>query len=319
MLITFCGSISNGRGETVGIFKKSFFLIMWCLTNKAHVPENCDGHVYIPLCCKPSFLSLLDQKPHLLEETIHHCLATTTEEQDILIFIANGAVMEEAYMAMDRPSVARRITSSVSAQMKMKVEEALAKINNPRIKGVVHWDDVASSARFRDVLTSLENIMHAKGEEDACSCQVHHHIKTLVKNLFTQRVAGSNITNVFTGEGLEIKKGGKYQKRYRHLERACLLELSIILVGLEYGNQVFTEMRYLTNTPQGMTFIAACLQDLRKALTTHGDLLRDTTKSRVLKRAASVSHGITFVKFTEPRNFIEAVNFTKIIVEAVAA
>ena len=86
-----------------------------------------------------------------------------------------------------------------------------------------------------------------------------------MKNLFTQRVekaqkSGSNVTNVFTGKkGLELKEGNKYAKSYRHLERACLLEVYMTLVGLEYGNQTFTETRYLTNDPQGMTYIATCL------------------------------------------------------------
>ena len=198
--------------------------------NRVHLQENKDGHVFVPLCAKPSFLALLDQHPHLLEKTINHCLATTTEEQDIIIFIADGAVMEEAFMAMDRPARAQRITSAVASQIKIKVVDALANINNPRIKGVVHWEDVASSTQFQEALTSMEHIMNAKfdtteeeEEEGLMVTRVQCHIKTLVKNLFTQRVekahkAGTNITNVFTGKGLEIRTGGRYAKRYRHLE-----------------------------------------------------------------------------------------------------
>ena len=188
-----------------------------------------------------------------------------------------------------------------------QVEDALAKVNSPRIQGVAHWQDVASSPRFRQVLASLENIMSCSRPEEEghqLVADVQHHVKTLVKHLFTQRVekavkSGNHITNVFTGEGLAIRPGGKYAKRYRHLERACLLELSIILTGLEYGDRVFTEMQYLTNDPQGMTFIAGCLEAVRKAA---GATTIPCTKMpgnniyQPFIKAASVSHGITFIK-----------------------
>ena len=126
-------------------------------------------------------------------------------------------------------------------------------------------------------------------------------MKTLVKNLFTQRVqkateAGHNITNVFTGEGLEIRMGGKYAKRYRHLELACLLELTSILVGFEYGDQVFTEMHYLTNDPKGMTYIAACITAIRDVVAATKDNDRSSKTNRPFIEAASVCHGITFIK-----------------------
>merc|ERR1712072_1365435 len=126
--------------------------------------------------------------------------------------------------------------------------------------------------------------------------QIQYHVKALVRNLFTQRVnkarkAGSNISNVFIGDGFEMRSGTKYAKRYRHLERACLLELCMILVGLEYEGQVYTEMNYLTNDPQGMTYIAACLQGLRNTICESHNKQVD-----LLKEAASVTHGITFVK-----------------------
>ena len=180
----------------------------------------------------------------------------------------------------------------------------MAKVNSPRIQGVAHWQDVASSPRFRQVLASMENIMNSRPEEGELVADVQQAVKTLVKNLFTQRVekavkSGNNITNVFTGEGLEIRAGGKYAKRYRHLERACLLELSIILTGLEYGDRVFTEMQYLTNDPQGMTFIAGCLEAVRKAAgaTTIPCTKRPGNNSyQPFIEASSVSHGITFIK-----------------------
>ena len=91
------------------------------LTSKVHLPNPNPGHVYMPLCAKPSFLAWLDQYPDLLAETLIHCLDSLTGDQNILIFIADGAVMEEAFKAMDRSSRAHRITSSVAAQIKAKV------------------------------------------------------------------------------------------------------------------------------------------------------------------------------------------------------
>jgi len=274
------------------------------LVNTIHLPEDKAGQVYIPLCAKPSFLAMLDEHPHLLGDAIRHCLATTTENQDVLIFIADGDVMDEAGMAMDSAARVRRITSSVAAQLKVKVDDALSEIETSRVKDVIHWDKAARSDRFQEALASMESMMRVKfrNEEEEKEnwqvAQVQHHVKTLVKNLYTQRVqkaqkSGSNVTNVFTGEGLEIRGGNKYTRRYRHLERACLLELCMILVGLESGDQTFTEMRYLTNDPQGMTYIASCLQDLRRVLTASNDA---SNISKVLFDASSTSHGITFVE-----------------------
>ena len=182
----------------------------------------------------------------------------------------------------------------------------MAKVNSPRIQGVAHWQDVASSPRFRQVLASLENIMSCSRPEEEghqLVADVQHHVKTLVKHLFTQRVekavkSGNHITNVFTGEGLEIRPGGKFAKRYRHLERACLLELSSILTGLEYGDRVFTEMQYLTNDPQGMTFIAGCLEAVRKAAGATFPCTKMPSDNiyQPFIEASSVSHGITFIK-----------------------
>ena len=276
------------------------------LVNTIHLPEDEAGQVYMPLCAKPSFLAMLDEKPHLLEDAIKHCLATTSENQDVLIFVADGDVMDEAGMAMDSAARVRRITSPVAAQLEVKVNDALAEIETSRVKDVIHWDQAALSGRFQEALASMESMMSMKfrnveeEKENWQAVQVQHHVKTLVKNLFTQRVqkaqkSGSNITNIFTGVGLELREGNKYRRRYHHLERACLLELCMILVGLESGDQTFTEMRYLTNDPQGMTYIAACLQDLRRVLSASNDA-SNINYSKVLFDASSISHGITFVE-----------------------
>ena len=208
--------------------------------------------------------------------------------------------MEEAFKAMDRPARAHRITSEVAERISVHVQKALSKINSKRIKGVVHWDELVTSyEQFQLALRSLETIMKKSEEESSEQEQaIQYHIKTLVKDLFTQRVnkaraTGNNITNVFTGEGLEIRTAGKYVKRYNHLEMACLLELCIILVGLEYNNQIFTGMRYLTNDPQGMTYIAKCLEGLRQVL--REESTTDNNMPEVL-RESTISHGITFVE-----------------------
>lgn len=270
------------------------------LHSKAHLLSKTPGHVFMPLCAKPSVLALLDQYPDLLEETLTHCLETIAEEQNIVIFIADGAVMEEAIKALGTcDSRAHRITAYIADQIKDKVTMALAKIDNPRIKGVMHWEDVASSPHFCQVFANLENIMNSRPQDCKLMADIQHHVKTLVKNLFTQRVekalkSGNNITNVFTGEGLELRTGGKYTKRYRHLERACLLELSSLLVGLEHGDQVFTEMQYLTNDPQGMTFIAACLETVRQVAAGATNQTVSNINQPLIE-AASINHGITFI------------------------
>ena len=187
----------------------------------------------------------------------------------------------------------------------------MAKVNNPRLQGVVHWQDVASSPRYLQVLASLENMMSCSRPAE-CSqlvTDVQHAVKTLVKNLFTQRVekavkSGNPITNVFTGDGLAIRPGGKYAKRYRHLERACLLELSIILAGLEQGGRLFTEMQYLTNDPQGMTFIAGCLEALREAAASATSPSHKINSYLPFIEAVAVSHGITFIKQETSKSLI---------------
>ena len=72
----------------------------------------------------------------------------------------------------------------------------------------------------------------------SCGIQaIQTAVRTLVKNLYTQRASKGNFTNIFTGNGLEILEGKKWQVRYNALEEACVLELASILGGLEHqGN-----------------------------------------------------------------------------------
>merc|ERR1719343_1179861 len=132
--------------------------------------------------------------------------------------------------------------------------------------------------------------------DDPAEASIRFHVRSLVKNLFTQRVTkarsqGQNITNVFAGDGLELVPGARYQKRYKSLERASLMELSSILIGQMHGNQKFTEMSYLTPDPEGMTLISACLQEVRKAIAK----LPAGSDAAFLQPAAEEVHGITFV------------------------
>ena len=64
----------------------------------------------------------------------------------------------------------------------------------------------------------------------------------------------------------------------------------MIDVGMEYRNQTFTDMRYLTNDPQGMTYIAICLENLRQMFNASNNC-----KNMVSHKAFSKSHGIEFV------------------------
>ena len=83
---------------------------------------------------------MLDENPALLEKTLINCLDTVAEEQDILVFIADGAVMEEAFKAMDRPSRAHRITADVAEQIKVKVSRPLytQTFFSDQLKGETH-------------------------------------------------------------------------------------------------------------------------------------------------------------------------------------
>jgi len=250
---------------------------------------------YLPLCAKSSFLALLEKNDGLLEEYIRHALVESNGA-DIVIFIADGEVMETALRAMGKVSAerARIVTAEISKKIRSKADNAIARIGCARVRGVLHWSDVASCPRFQAVFTALEDIMTTGSFENEA---IQVDVKTLVKNLFTQRVekaraAGSALTNVFIGEGLELKPNKRYHKRYNHLERSCLLELSVIISGLTSNiGERFTEMRYLTTDPRGMSFIAECVEHIRRSAVE--DLI-PTASTIGLKTAAAETHGITF-------------------------
>ena len=273
------------------------------LISRIHLHGRNAAGVYLPLCCKPSILMMLNNDGTLLERYICHCLTATTA--DVLIFIADGDVMNEALLALGTsPARAQRLTASLSTQLRAKVDAVVAKLGDARIKGVVHWADVANNQQFQATLEAMQIIMAMDGGDDdvgaipplgPAPALIQHDVKTLVKALFTQRVnkarsAGHSMTNVFTGDGLSMLSGTRYVDQ--HLERACLLELCNIMVGQQHGAQNFTEMAYLTDDPEGMTHIIACLQNIRRAIPT----LPAGLVTAGLQAAAAEVHGVTFVR-----------------------
>ena len=95
--------------------------------------------------------------------------------------------------------------------------------------------------------TDDETLSH--NPDMSCGVQaIQTAIRTLVKNLYTQRASKGNFTNIFTGDGLEILEGKKWQVRYNALEEACSLELASILGGLEHqGNTSWSRSVVLAN------------------------------------------------------------------------
>ena len=86
--------------------------------------------------------------------------------------------------------------------------------------------------------TDDETLSH--NPDMSCGIQaIQTAVRTLVKNLYTQRASKGNFTNIFIDDGLEILEGKKWQFRYNALEEACLLELASILGGLEHQGTTF--------------------------------------------------------------------------------
>lgn len=165
------------------------------LSSEMHLKGQ-EGLVYLPLCAKPSFLELLNQHGGLLEEYICHAL--DTQEEDILIFIADGEVMEEAIRAIKpSKSQASAVVSAASTSLHAKVNAAMANVasarSTHRIKGVVHWHDVEASCQFQAALVEMQTIMDMDLSEPTSASpakmdgleQIQFHVKTLVKNLYT--------------------------------------------------------------------------------------------------------------------------------------
>lgn len=284
------------------------------LTQTVCLPSNEKGNVFLLLCANQAVLNLLDQNPTLLEDSIRHSLETTTPEQDIVIFLADGEIQEEFYMSSGNngtPGRARRMTALVSSKMQALIDEALLKIDSDRIKTVLHWDDVASSGTFQQVLADVDRIMNLdlatsdteNSEEMAAYVAIQHHVETLVKSLASLMIqkadkAGATVSHIFKeGEDDSLKEGSRYLKRYNHLKRACILEVVALLVGLEYENELFTEMIFPTSSTQGMALFADCLEGLRKTLASTSSSSTSEV-SNVMREASSSSHGIAFAEIS---------------------
>jgi len=283
-------STSECESSTGGSLSKASVTI----TSQVHLPSPAEGgNVFLPLCSKPSTLKAAHENPTLIETYIRNALLETDE--DIVIFIADGEVMESATMAMgNSKKKAAKTAARISTAIRTIVDDALVSISSRRIKGVIHWSEVVASKGYQAVFSELEEVVHSDSSEEAVK-EIQVHVKTLVKNLFTQRVEkakkqGLSLTNVFSGKGLELLPKERYHKRYRFLERSCILEISSILAGFEHNGQLFTEMRYLTNNPTGMSFIAECVQKIR-------DTLKSVAAYPTLKEAAAKTHGITFARW----------------------
>lgn len=265
------------------------------ISSQMHLMGRVGGNVFLPLCAKPSTLKAAQQHPTLIETYIRHALYET--DADIVVFIADGSVMHTATMAMgDSLQKAKSTERHVSNALSVMVDDALVAINSTRIKGVMHWSDVEATKGFQKVFSALEEIMGSDSEEEAVK-EIQVHVKTLVKNLFTQRVEkmkaqGIPVTNPFSGKGLELLQKKRYLKKYRCLERSCILEISSIVAGFELKQtgELFTEMCYLTNDPRGMSFIAECVQKIRSTM-------KSAAAYPALKEAAAKTHGISFARW----------------------
>jgi hypothetical protein len=280
------------------------------------------AHVYVPLCAKPAMLELLREKPGILEQALRECMDVGgggLRGARLVVMIADGEVMYQAALATIgrkalEADVARqaRKTAEIAAEIAELVDATLGKLRNEseayarRLAGTVHWGDVAAGPLFQENLSMLEGLLRltadgasAAGLDGAAidgAEQVQVHVKTLIKNLFTQRCAKVGVTSPFTGNGLEMRGGAKSERRYGHLERACLLELTCIMTGIESRGELFTEMQYLNQDPQGMTHIATCIEGIRRALAG----MPAHPLYAGLQAAAAQRHGLHLVTHTPP-------------------
>ena len=133
-----------------------------------------------------------------------------------------------------------------------------------RLVGIITWEDVENMHSYKSVYQSLTQLASSPNE-------VELQVRILVGKLFKQRIAGTNITNVFDcDQKLVVNSKPKLQKRYQCLQTACLMELSSILAGLEYMGECYPDMFYANTNPTGMNNIAVCLNNIRRIVRQHG-------------------------------------------------
>jgi len=290
--------------------------------------DGTSNRMFLPLCAKPKTVALFQRRPMLLYRTIVDTLMTETG--DLLIFIADGEVMVQAMMMNSSRSKSERKVAAVATLLKAHVERTLYAISRKRpelaarIAGVVDWATVAAAETCASTIEGLRRIMRNPAMEvnppstaaleaglGETGAKIWTSIRRLVKNLYTQRTAGTSLASVFKGEGLAIKTSEpKLVKRYRALEESCVLELSSILAGFECEGIIYTEMRYLTPDARGMSFIGNSIKEIREALSAHAEC--PTTNDdvaddlRFLKRVASEDHGLMLLQIpkdaAQPKN-----------------
>ena len=227
------------------------------LTHKTLLQAN----MFIPLCAKPATLKMIRDRDraHLVEKAIRQCLTRGGGSNGkLIVFIADGDVMAKAVIAMDsRPTRAYRQVAEISAEIAAYVDQIIKKLQaeseefKERIIGWIKWSDVAAGPKFQIILQELRQIMQSSKDEATLSHNedlgiaiqaIQIAVRTLVKNLYTQRASKGKFTNIFTNDGLDILEGEKWKARYNELQEACLLELAAILGGLEHqGNTFWSE------------------------------------------------------------------------------
>ena len=197
--------------------------------------------MYLPLCCKPVTLKMISSKPYLLERAIRQRLTRGGGSNGkLLLFIADGDVMAKAVIAMDnrgsRAMRAYKQVAEISAEIGAFVDLTINKLRaedeefREQITGWINWSDVAAGPMFQNIHHELQQIMQFSSNEATLSNnddldlvsgiqEIQTAVRTLVKNLYTQRASRRNSTNIFPGNGLDILEGEKWQLRYDHLSK----------------------------------------------------------------------------------------------------
>ena len=116
-------------------------LVIYPLTIQIHLEGNNVATTYLLMCCKPSFLVLLNTHGGLIEEYTRHSLVAM--DADLLIYISGGDVMNKPLLSHSNTTArAHRTTPTALTHIRSNVNAVVAKIGDAPTKGVAHWDDV---------------------------------------------------------------------------------------------------------------------------------------------------------------------------------
>ena len=125
--------------------------------------------------------------------------------------------MAKAVIAMENGSRAMRAykqVTEISAEIEAFVDPIINKLRaedkefRDRITGWIKWSDVAAGPMFQNILQELQQIMQFSSNEATLSNNddldldsgiqaIQTAVRTLVKNLYTQRASRRNSTNIF--------------------------------------------------------------------------------------------------------------------------